>query len=341
MKPVSIRQAFPVLIGANPAGYFRVGFREIPDYEFEAFRDFLENGRVETLEPTSLGPEVGDARLPSSPGEDGTLVEASDTTLSWLGDLREQVAQRNASLLCAVSKYWASFKSPDTGRNFTYFRVQRNEIRAFTPLGVHEDASLQPTPSSQNWAKRFPSIFLIRAPSDIQKAVELIIRSHERELEMVRDALEGGGEDTAVESEPLSPAPGASGFALSLERDLEDYLADHLDEVEPGLKLYREGQITGRQVSTEVGRIDLLAMDPTGAFVVIEAKAGVADRTVLGQILPYMAWVEGNLAKGKPVRGMIVASDFAPALPLTVKSLPTKLILCRYWTEFRFQRIAQ
>lgn len=336
-RPVDIRRAFTMMIGTNPAGYFRVGFREIPDHEFEAFRDFLESGRVETLEPTTLEADQGGVQSPSSPGEGGKLVEASSTTLGWLEELRGRVARRNPSLVYGVSKYWASFKSPDTNRNICSLSVQRNQIRLFTRLEVNEDRDLQPTPASQNWARWYPAIFLVRSQGDIQKGVELILRSYDRDLEMVKQALEG--EEEPTEPSMLSPAVEASGFALSLERDLEDYLAGNLGDIEPGLKLYTDGDTTGRQFATDVGRIDLLALDASGAFVVIEAKAGVADRAVLGQILPYMAWVEDNLAKGKPVRGIIVASDFAPALPPTVKKLPMGLALCKYWAEFRFKRI--
>lgn len=333
-QPVSIREAFPVLIGANPGGYFRVGFREIPEHEFEAFRDFLESGRADTLEPTTFGSVMEEVPFPSHPGEGGMLVNASETTLGWLGELRKMVSEKQPSLRCSASKYYAAFSSPDTDRNFVYLHLQRNDIRTFTPLTADDDPALQPTPSSGNWADRFPSIYLIQGPGDIKTAAELVLRSHERELATVREGLEGvEGAETNV------PGREASGFAVSLERDLEDYLEHQLDELEPGLKLYRDGETSGRQFSTDAGRIDLLATDKSGAFVAIEVKAGRAERDVLGQILTYVNSIREHPAGGQPVRGIIVASDFAPVLLPTTRDLSPKVTLYRYWTEFRFRRL--
>ena len=45
--------------------------------------------------------------------------------------------------------------------------------------------------------------------------------------------------------------------SLSLERDLERFLLQHLPELEPGLKLYQESGVAGSQVGLETaGRLD-------------------------------------------------------------------------------------
>lgn len=97
---------------------------------------------------------------------------------------------------------------------------------------------------------------------------------------------------------------------ISLERDLEEYIIRNLNEIESGLELYSQEGITGRQFNTEAGRIDILAIDTNGNFVVIELKAGAANYSVIGQVLGYMGWVRQNIAKGKDVRGMVIADDF-------------------------------
>ncbi|MGH7815348.1 MAG: AlwI family type II restriction endonuclease [Candidatus Binataceae bacterium] len=84
------------------------------------------------------------------------------------------------------------------------------------------------------------------------------------------------------------------------ERDLENLLENNLDLVEPGLSLI------GRQYSTLAGPIDLLARDQAGKYVVIELKRGRTNDRVVGQILRYLTWVQGNLARGSNVRGIIV-----------------------------------
>src|SRR5690606_11323836 len=72
--------------------------------------------------------------------------------------------------------------------------------------------------------------------------------------------------------------------SLSLERDLHAYLARRVDDIESGLTVV-EG---GIEYHTEAGRIDILAQDAAGAYVVIELKAGKAKDAALGQLLGYV-----------------------------------------------------
>jgi RecB family endonuclease NucS len=127
-------------------------------------------------------------------------------------------------------------------------------------------------------------------------------------------------------------------ISLSLERDLEEYISRNLGQIEEGLTLYSEEGSSGRQYSIDVGRIDLLAMDKGGNFVVIELKAGLATDRVIGQVLGYMRYVRKNLAKGKDVRGIIVADDFDERLKYAVAEIP-KLKLKKYIVKFEFRDI--
>jgi hypothetical protein len=146
----------------------------------------------------------------------------------------------------------------------------------------------------------------------------------------------GSGKIESLET-AVQPAPVESEFALSLERDLEHYLEGNLRAVESGLKLFEEGKLTGRQFVTDVGRIDLLALDASSNFVVFELKAGEADRTVLGQILSYMGWVKEHLSKGTNVRGILIASDFSQDI-LAAANVLNDLTLYRYSVQFSFRR---
>lgn len=107
----------------------------------------------------------------------------------------------------------------------------------------------------------------------------------------------------------------------------------------PGLKLYRDGDLIGRQFGTDVSRIDLFGINAGGNFVVLELKAGEADRAVLGQILPYVGWVREHLAKGKAVRGIAIASDFSADV-LAATNVLSNFSLYRYSVEFRFKKVA-
>lgn len=125
-------------------------------------------------------------------------------------------------------------------------------------------------------------------------------------------------------------------IALSLEYDLENSLITNLEQLERGLKLYTDGEITGQQYNTKVaGIIDLLAIDANGNWVVIELKAAEADRQVCGQIQAYMGWVKEELAEGKKVRGIIVANDFTVRAVYAAKVVPD-LTLKKYQINFRF-----
>jgi RecB family endonuclease NucS len=58
------------------------------------------------------------------------------------------------------------------------------------------------------------------------------------------------------------------------------------------------------------GRLDLLAIDPEGNYVVIELKARTAEEKVLVQLLKHVRWVKQQLAGEKSVRGTEVANGF-------------------------------
>lgn len=131
-----------------------------------------------------------------------------------------------------------------------------------------------------------------------------------------------------------STVPGP--VSLSVERDLEQSLIQNLGMLEPGLSLYRDGDVDGRQLDTGVvGILDLLALDKNGDFVVIELKAGKAGDSVCGQVLGYIAWVRKELAGGKKVRGIVVASDFSDRLRYAAQGIGD-LSLIRYSITFNF-----
>jgi Holliday junction resolvase-like predicted endonuclease len=69
--------------------------------------------------------------------------------------------------------------------------------------------------------------------------------------------------------------------AINLEKDLEDWIENDPSLLQCGLR------IVGRQVGVEGGRLDLLALDPLGRWVVIELKAGSMFSDVIGQTMYY------------------------------------------------------
>ena len=91
---------------------------------------------------------------------------------------------------------------------------------------------------------------------------------------------------------------------IQAEAQLEDWLEYHLDRLEPGLIFL------DRQYETiDAGRLDLLAKDAQGDYVVVELKRDMANDKALGQLLRYMGWVRMNLAVGNEVRGYVVGDE--------------------------------
>lgn len=105
---------------------------------------------------------------------------------------------------------------------------------------------------------------------------------------------------------------------FAYERDLRNYLAKNLGVIEQGLQLYDDGEgVTGLEFPVGGRRIDILAVDRRGDYVVVELKVSQAYDRVIGQLLRYMGWIEQNQADpGQGVRGVIVASEISDDLRL-------------------------
>lgn len=90
------------------------------------------------------------------------------------------------------------------------------------------------------------------------------------------------------------------------ERNLENILVERLNDIEPGLQLFKR-QLTVRPV----GRIDILCTDRNNDFVVIELKKYDAPKSsVIDQITGYMGYVRKHIAKEEQkVRGIIICGQ--------------------------------
>ena len=137
-----------------------------------------------------------------------------------------------------------------------------------------------------------------------------------------------GDGGTDIETEVAS----AVDTAFGLERDLQLALRRNIEQLEPGLTII-DGD---REQTFPSGRFDITARDENGTTVVIELKAGGADRDSIGQILSYI----GDLTDlTTQVRGILVAREFSPRTVAAARAAPN-IRLVEYGFRFTFDTVA-
>lgn len=127
-------------------------------------------------------------------------------------------------------------------------------------------------------------------------------------------------------------------FSFEFEEDLEHHLVNNLDDIEKGLKLYTEDGKKGEQYITDVGRIDILAVDENGDIVVIELKRCQAKDKSFAQLSRYLGWVKRHLAKKQKVRGVIIAREITDELKYAA-STSESVKLMEYEVHFNFHDV--
>ena len=115
-------------------------------------------------------------------------------------------------------------------------------------------------------------------------------------------------------------------LAFPFESHLRDFIARNLGSISVNgrkLRLYIDPEHRdGVEYPTEVGPIDILAVDETGKFVVFELKLNKGVDQTVGQIMRYMGWVQRHLANREPVNGVIVAQKVSEKLKYAVSIFP-------------------
>lgn len=147
--------------------------------------------------------------------------------------------------------------------------------------------------------------------------------------------LAGHGPEPAAEGGEEGSSDPEQAAEFVLEAHLRDFLAKNLERVETGLQLYASPERNGVEFPVDGGRIDLLAVDRSGKFVVIELKLSQGRNKTLGQLLYYMGWVDKNLGEG-PCRGFIIASDITSELSIAAARAPG-VSLAKYRMSFAIE----
>lgn len=164
------------------------------------------------------------------------------------------------------------------------------------------------------------------------------ISAEDEGREAVVDVIEGREISTGGKQ-----VPETADMEFAMEKYLEDFIEANFSKIKFGeeLELYQDEENTGRQYSTSIGNIDLLAFDKKNKeFVVIELKKGRSSDTVVGQVLRYMGYIKDNLAKDYGVRGIIIVKEKDERLEYALK-LMTKVDLFMYKVSFDLEKVSQ
>jgi restriction system protein len=107
-----------------------------------------------------------------------------------------------------------------------------------------------------------------------------------------------------------------------LEKYLEEFIVSNFKSIFKDAYYIFQGPETGRQYSTDIGSIDILAVErESNNFVVIELKKGQPSDKVVGQILRYMGWVKHHLCvNGELVKGLIISKEPDEKLKYALKA---------------------
>ena len=113
--------------------------------------------------------------------------------------------------------------------------------------------------------------------------------------------------------------------SFGLESQLEEFIVENWDKLTLGKNyeiIKEDGEITGQQYITPVGRIDILAKNKNGKeWLVIELKKGKSSDQVIGQTLRYIAWIKENEASpNENVKGLIITKDQDEKLRYSLKA---------------------
>jgi len=137
--------------------------------------------------------------------------------------------------------------------------------------------------------------------------------------------------------EPENEEPAANdGFAY--EEQLRDYLAEHLDRLEPGLHLWPVGpDADAVEFPLDGRRIDILAQDSHGIAVVIELKVSRGHERTIGQCLYYRAKAK-ELLRQETVRIFIVAQEMSDELKMATSELKD-VVLFEYTLSMNVKRL--
>jgi len=132
----------------------------------------------------------------------------------------------------------------------------------------------------------------------------------------------------------------SSEASFELEFQLRDFIAQNLGAIDVAgnrLRLYVDpSERNGIEFPTDIGPIDILAVNDSGDFFVFELKRARSSDRAIGQLARYMGWVRQTFGKDREVNGIIVAKEISNGLRYAVSIVPN-VSLFEYEVEFRLK----
>lgn len=125
-----------------------------------------------------------------------------------------------------------------------------------------------------------------------------------RYVKFLIDASDPEASEPEVQQETTSAEAEAEATVFQYEKELQVAVRSQLQSLQPGLSIADSGN--ERPVAT--GKIDVLATDDKGRFVVIELKAGPCKPGALEQVLGYAEDLQAET--GTQTLAVLVASEF-------------------------------
>jgi hypothetical protein len=130
--------------------------------------------------------------------------------------------------------------------------------------------------------------------------------------------------------------------ARNAESKLRALLADRPESLEPGLTIHQDasGTSLGIGYRCEVGEIDLLGRDESGAFVVVLIADPNEGESAVREILNRIGWVRKRLANGgERVRGLVLLDRVPENLSYLASAVADTVSFKTYRVTLRFDDI--
>jgi hypothetical protein len=120
---------------------------------------------------------------------------------------------------------------------------------------------------------------------------------------------------------------------------LRKMLARQPELLEPGLNIVTDekGRLIGSGYATDVGTIDLLARDASGALVVVTVAESGQGEEIVAEMLQRIGWVRKNVGRGKhKVRGIVVMEKVPKNLSYAAAAVADTIAFKTYWVALTF-----